>query len=711
MRKIQPVQYRWRKYLLWHNNRPYEINEPDNWQDSDREIARSEQYYGMVITVGDDISFSGLGAMLISEWYNTEGVIAVVRIEEYETDSITDEWELVFSGTLDLSQYVQSGGVVTVKINSEALQQKLSSRYETEINIDNDETLDGRIHGLGPLQTRQIDLFDRVLYGENTLSIKSRYQMPEVGSLNNNITVLFNNNEEGYFAEIPRVYEPTREAITFDLSGSLGRSIMFYNQQGKVVYLEVDAKVTLSFEIPPTATNTGAVKLSIVQQDVIENNDGELSYNLVNVHEMGSWSSIPIGQKVQKEFKFKGIIPMQPRQQLTLHCAFTGWTTEPEIEKRPWVESASVYFGGNTTYEATKCQAYMPFDYFERMLYIMGAKYLVSSYLSGLRLALLTGFMVRNVPGKEVSFSFQKLFQSYDSMEPLGLATKGETVLIEKREYFFQDFLVYDFGDDVSDVQIEFDRRKTPSEIKVGFQTSNFTKESAVSEYSVRTIWTSPVDGYKEELNMVSNAQASSNTIETLRRVQYDPDTERTWTRRGDSTWFFLDLKDDQDMPRTWEDDFEEAPSALNRDGNYEQLKNAFSAYNLRLTPMNIIRNQGRWLNHGYTKFDDKYLSFSSSTGNTGMITKPFGQDEKAENDSLLISEMGPPQFLAEKISFIFEPFNFYKLITGFNDSGVQNFYGLYQLNYNGERIRGYLISFMPSEYRVTLQIKDRTPF
>jgi hypothetical protein len=708
MRNIQPVQYRWRKYLLWYDERQYEINEPDNWQDSDREIARSDQYYGMTITVGDDISFSGLGSELLQAWYAESGVIAKVRIEEYETNEITDEWELIFSGSLDFSHYKESGNVVTVKVNSEALQQRMTSRYETEINIDNDETLDGRVHGLGPLKTTQIDLFDRVLYGENTLSIGSRYQMPEAGGLNNNITILFSKNEEGYFSALPRVYRPSRESTTYL---NTGQNQVFFNQQEKDVYVEVDLNIRLSFEIDASANNTGTVTGSIGQYDVIEDNDGNVTTPIVASHPIGTWSSIPVGQKVDHVFKYKGVILVRQRQQLVVQFNFGGWTVEPTIEKRAWVEEASMYMGGNTTYKDTKCQAYMPYDFFERMLYIMGARNLVSGYLKRLRLAILTGFMVRNVPGKEVSFSFQKLFQSYDSMEPLGLATKGDTVIIEKREYFFQDFLVYDFGDEVSDVSIEFDRPKCHSEIKVGFQTSNFTKENAVSEYSVRTIWTSPVDGYKQELNMVSNAQASSNTIETLRRVQYDPDTERTWTRRGDSTWFFIDLKDDQDKPRTWEDDFEEVPRALNRDGNYEDLKNAFSAYNLRLTPMNIIRNQGKWLNHGYTQFKDRSLSFSSSTGNTGMITKPIGEEALAENASLNIGDMGNPHYLSEKVSFIFEPFNFYKLITSFHDSGVQNFYGLFQLNYNGERIRGYLMNFKPDEFRVTLQIKDRTSF
>jgi hypothetical protein len=695
-RRIVPTQHAFTKYFLYYKGNEYEVDPPENWQDAQKEIARSVQYKGMMVTLSDQVTFSGSAAALLKSFYDDDGVIADVQIIEYDLNETTDEWEIGFSGTLDFSQYVETTDDFSCMINSETLQKKLSSRYQTEIDIDNIETLDGKEHGLGRTPRLEITMDDRDILGEALISTGTPYTT-DGAKTKNNLCVFFTDIKESYNGEMPKTYTIAKEF--FVPTSPDPDNLIFYNRQDIAREVNFDIRVNATFEMPAGAGLGASIELKVKRYAIVEDINGDITFTNVYTETLET-ISFQDGTTHKMSYNKTRSYYMEPREGLVLYFAHNFGPIPGSWEYT--VDSASCNVWGPVRASATKNESLKSFDLFERMIIQIGGKNLSSELLSKSRLVVTNGYMIRNVldeNGKRPPFSitFEKLYNSYDSVEPIGLSVNGNTVKIEKREYFYQKFLSVDFGSDVANVEFSFDKEQAYSEINLGFDTSNFSREGALKEFCVRTVWVSPINSYKKTLDMISNIQGSHNTMETLRRVQYQESVERTHTRQGDSTNYFIDLRDNEDKPRTWKDDFEYVKG----------IKYLDSAFNLRLSPMNRIRKQGQWINFGYTQFLEKNLTFSSSTGATGMECKPFGKSALKEDASIKISSIGKPRYMSETVTFEIQPQNLFATLKEKVD-GVEKAYGLFRFEHKGYEVYGYLNSFKIETAQVELQVIEK---
>ncbi len=700
-------QHEFLRYYLYYNGIEYPINPADNWEDAQKEIARSAQYKGMMVTLSDSVTFSGYAANLLKTWYKDGGIIAEVRIVEYELNDHTDEWEEAFSGYLDYSEWTETDTEVTLMINSESVQKKLSSRYQTEIDIDSLTDLDGVTHGYGRTKRTVIEMDDRDILGEAILDIGTPYKSKDA-TTRNAACIIFSDRKESYNGDIPRTYEVLQEGLVVNSANP--NNLCFYNQQSVVDpngdpvdrQITFDLRVKATFEIPNGTALGSSVSLKIAFYDLAEDVNGDVDLTFVSAENLETVSFLG-GKSYQLTFDKSLSYNMPYERGVAIYFDHEFAT----ITNSDWeynIEQASVNIWGPVRATATTSETLLPYDLFEKMIRLIGGKSISSEYLSNSRLAVTNGYMIRNVVGSDgnkppFQITFEKLYNSFDSIEPIGLAVNGSQVQIEKREYFYQKFFSFDFEDKVSNVKYEVDKEQAFSEITIGFDTSNFSREGALSEFNVKSTWVSPINTYKKELNMVANIMASHNTIETLRRVQYQESVERTHTRQGDSTNYFIDLKDNRNKPRTWKDDFSVVKG----------LKFLDSVFNLRLSPMNRLRKQGQWINFGYSQFANRFLTFSSSTGATGMITQPINDTPIAENESIRISDAGVPRFLSEKVTFEIEPQNFYQLLQERVD-GIKKAYGLFRFTHRGEVVYGYLESYKVETKEVKLQVVERIP-
>ena len=692
-RKFVPSQHQFLKYLLYFKGREYEIDPPDNWQTAQREIARSKQYHGMLVTLSDQVEFSGYTAQLCREFNEEDGPIANVTIVEYVLDE-NDEWDLIFSGTLDFSEFVDDELVFSVKVNSESLEKKMTSRYQTEITLDSKTNLDGLEHGEALMPRINVSMDERDILGEALLGIGTGYDSYRANN-RPKVCVLYTNRSESYNGDLPRTYTVQQEVYG---AAPHANNFIYYNQQDVTITVNFEIDFLATFELPASQGTGASVRLRMDTFLVTEEDDGSLTFSDHNTTDLAT-AVFTNGQTSNLVYNGTKSFLSPPAYGAILYIEHIGFGsfTPPDFTYR--VVSSSCNISGAVRAQPTTNEAILPYDFFKRMIVMIGGKNLDSDLLASSRLSLANGYMIRNVTDEEgnrlpISYTFEKLFSSFGSVEPLGLSVSGNTVKIEKREYFYQDFIAKDFGSDITDVKVEFDKEHAFSEISIGFETSNFSREGALKEFNVRSVWVSPINFYKKELNMVSNIQGSHNTIETLRRVQYQQDVERTHSRQGDSTLYFLDLKDAENRPRTWSDDFEDVQNI--------PLKN--SIFNLRLSPMNRLRNQGKWINFGYDKFPEKFLTFSSSTGATGMLTKPIGEDRRAENESIRIADMDPPKYIAQIMTFTIPPQNLFKELRE-KRNGVEKAYGIFRVTYNGWVWSGYLLNYQVEANLITMQI------
>lgn len=690
MTRISPIQYDYVRYILIIDGRQDVIPEPANWRTSERGFYRNTQYHGVIITVSDAIEFTGLTAQRLNTIYDRDGVLAKVEIIERMSNEYDETYVDLFRGILDFSTAERTQDSFYCKINSNEMTKKLQSRWRTEVSIENTIDLDG--NEIEPL-TEWINVFmsDRGLKGENQLSTGTRY------------------NHEIQFFMIP----PGQDVKTTPLMTKLGETwynletvkaidSTIYKTAGSMFFVnntknELLCNTSIVFngnivgtDYPESSANRVILELNIWD---IGDNGTEISYTLADTIELFRYDN----PKHNQLFLYNNslLVSVGTTQCVSLNLSYR--LTGPVAKGFFNIEECSLNIWANTEFTSTNCRALLPYDIFARIIRLMGGKNLDSKFLSKLRLAVTNGFNIRNVPDKgDITYTFQKLFDSYSAIYPLGLEVNGNTIKIENLEYFYQKFIAIDFGDNIIDVKFTHYSELGFSEINIGFETSNY-EDGALDEYNVRTVWATPVNIYRQVLNMVSSIQASSYVIETLRRVQYSSNAERTFERRGDTTVFFLDLKDDVNELRKWNDDFDELPQNILYPEN---------AYNLRLSPMNRLRVFGNWVGYGLMKFRNLALTFASSTGKTKMITKPKGKEPKAENDSIKISELGYARFTNEKVTFKVRPI---EIISVINEkvNGVPKVYGLFKFKFKDTAYQGYLLSYKPESNEVELILES----
>lgn len=688
MTRINPIQYDYVQYILVIDGKQDVIPEPANWRTSERGFYRNTQYNGIIVRVSDAIEFTGLTADRLGQIYDRDGAMANVEIIERTVNDYDNTYTDLFRGILDFSTAERTIDTFSCKINSDEMTKKLQSRWRTEVSIENTTDLDGK--EIAPLEEWiNVKMSDRGLKGENQLSTGTKYDHDiftwSLGPAEVKTTPLMTKLSETFYNL------ETVRAIKNSIFGDID-SMFFINNTKN----DLTASLSLSFDAVLSNGYVISASNYIILQINIWNivDDGTtVELVLANTIELFRYDNPEKGKLFLYNNQFSLNITKTQCVSLNLVYQIAGLGTTEKLT----INECSINIWANTEYGSTNCKALLPYDIFARIIRLMGGKNLDSRFLSNLRLAVTNGYNVRNVPDKgDITYTFQKLFDSYSSIYPLGLEVNGNTIKIENLEYFYQKFIAVDFGDKVSDVRFSHYSELGFSEVNIGFETSNY-EDGALDEYNVRTVWTTPVNTYRQVLNMVSSIQASSYVIETLRRVQYASNVERTLERRGDTTVFFLDLKDKTDELRKWSDDFDEVP---------KNILSPENAYNLRLSPMNRLRVFGNWVGYGLMKFRNLSLTFASSTGKTKMITKPKGKDPKAENDSIRIDELGYARYVNEKVTFKVRPA---EIISAINDTinGVPKVYGLFRFTFNDRGYQGYLLSYKPESNEVELILEN----
>lgn len=692
-RPFVPTQHDYVRYFLTYDNVRYDIEAPDNWAQAHKEISRSPQYSGMVVTLTDDIIFSGRSATMIRTWEQNDGVLTKIHLSEYEKDMTTDEWELAFSGDLDLSVWSVHENTVKTRVNSNSLTKKLQSRYQTEIDYDNENDLDGNPHQLGSMPYDTMRMGARDITGDTILSIGSEYDSTGANS-GANACILFTDRNEGYFGDVPRTYEVARERLAVPADAD---NLFFYNQQDLEVPLSLDFRWQAHFPLNGGEGGGDTIRIRLMVYDIVET---ATTVDLINDPlESEDWFEYTFGPGENATLNYTATRNVIVKQKQGLALVYmqsfgsvsSGWEYTTLI--------GELAISGPVRGSVTVNDCVSAFNLFERSIQLIGGDRLVSEHLSESDLYMSTGYMFRNVPVSPFVFTLEKLYNSFDAFQPIGLQVDNNTVTVERREYFYQNFLAIDFGEEVSNVTFNFDKEQAYSEINIGFESSNFSADAAAKEYNVKSIWVSPINLYKKEVSFVSNIQASSNVIETLRRVQYQEDTERTYTRRGDATLFAIDAYDTGAgylEPRPWSMDFAVIPTGVLL---------ADDQFNYRLTPMNRLKKIAQWINFGYTKFTTRSLTFSSSTGATNLHTQPTDGVLNGEEDSFIINELPPAWYEAKTCTFEIPPQNLYKTLREKYD-GVPKMYGLVRFEHEGRGVLGYINSYKAETFELEIQIK-----
>ena len=158
------------------------IDEPEGWNSDEKELARHEQYHGIMSRFSNSSKFVGSGKEFIQLVYDIEGINAEIQLKREERHPQTDVWTLSYSGYLDLSTWEAEGDKISIKFNSGGLEQSLKARESEQVEIDRITSIDGKqIPELNPVT---VNLEGRKVF------LKTKY----VKKYSVLILILFNND-------------------------------------------------------------------------------------------------------------------------------------------------------------------------------------------------------------------------------------------------------------------------------------------------------------------------------------------------------------------------------------------------------------------------------------------------------------------------------------------------------------------------------------
>jgi len=718
------------RYTLFNKNQgSLIIEEPIGWKSDEKELARHEQYHGIISRFSNSSKFIGDGKEFIQLVDDIDGINADIQLKREEKNPQTDVWNLGYSGNLDLSTKETENNQIAIKFNSGGLEQILKARESESVEIDRTTTIDGKtIPDILPIT---VALDGRRIFLKSKLETK----------LNDNSLSLYCESNAGNtrnqtagipFSIINKSYEQVQEVLSGNTAsentGTTG--MMFFANSDKKRTLHIKTNFTFKFD----AVSQDHVDWSTFSINLTKFKNG-VDYNTPTRIPLFSLSSkSAIGGANGKTFSvnYDGIIDVESGESLAIEA----------FEKADFKSSPNAKLAINLTEilgtlfveedshnEKSTTKAILAHELMDRLVTIATGKEkaFYSDFLGrtdlgytvdgpGALTAVTHGFWIRQfdklpIPSeatattskienlfKPLTTSFKDAVASLDSVWNIGIGIEivgnKERVRMEELSFFYNNNVTIRLGQ-VKKVKRSCATEYYYSSLEFGSEKGGTYEEAmGLDEPNGKSNFTTVINRLKSTYSKLSKYRFDTYGMEFARRKPKSlNDTEDT---PYDSDNFMIDLKRGITATfeqRKWQDDFENEPTGI---------FDPSSATNLRFSPVNCLLRHSWWFGGGFKKYLTDYVRYGSSSANSQLKTKLMGKNEYSENGNIINSELFPARFFPEWIEFEYEcGFSTMQMVEGktiIKGKEIMNFYGLVEFtNENNEKEKGFLFNLKPN--------------
>ncbi|MES2796654.1 MAG: hypothetical protein V4683_11840 [Bacteroidota bacterium] len=704
------------------------ITEPIGYKNDEKELTRHDQYHGIISRFSNASKFTGSGKDYIKLIDDIEGINGEIISKREERHPQTDEWNLSYSGYLDLSTLELENNEASIKFNSGGIEQLLKARESEQVEIDRTTTIDGKtIPALEPIT---VGMDGRRIF------LKTKYEVQEV----ENKVRLYNQTNgqtRGSTTPVPlnltgKSHEAAQSPIvstlvgdnTWDRSGNGETGLMLFAISDRDRILKI--KFSVSFKVNflqfddinffrfwlRLATYKNASDYIFKENRMLFTDD---SYSRLN----GKTFSV----------NFEDTITLLAGESLALvfdqnFDGANGHSAHLEIQPENIV--SSFFIEEDSFFEKSQSKAVLAHELLDRLVTIGTNKEnaFYSEFLGrtdlgypvdgpGSLIGVAHGFWIRQfdklpIPTenpkvenlfKPLTTSFKDAVASLDAVHNIGIGieTVGnkERVRLEELSYFYNNNVTIRLPLQVKKVKRYKATNYYYSGLEFGSEKGGDYQEAmGLDEYNTKSTFTTVINRVKETYSKISKYRPDSYGMEFARRKPKSlNDTEDT---PYDTDNFIMDLKRGVTSifeQRKWQDDFEKEPTGV---------FNPESATNLRFSPFNCLLRHSWWFGGGFKKYLTDYVSYGSSTANSQLKTKLIGKNEYAENGNIINSELMKARFFPEWIEFehvcSFEVMQMVEGKTVILGKEIMNFYGLVEfINENNEKEKGFLFNLKPN--------------
>lgn len=619
---------------------PLVIEEPANWNDDEKEIIRSEKWFGITKNLSNNLDYYGNAFDYIKSVYDIRGIKGNIRLEKEERNGQTDAWELSYSGYLDFSTYKQDKNYIKIKFNESQFFKNIESRMKEKYELERIDDLKG--NPLPALSYKQLELQGREIFRESLLRNNVDYWAYKANT-NLVITAMYFPFELIYRSD-ENVFQPS---IGVNLNtGQIDNATAFNNEFGGTIgfmfYVtsdntnEVTIKIKGRFKFRSYGNGVFSFRLS---RYLYDENTGVFSspiYNYLTDDEVISLSDADgeLVIDVDKTFTFE--------KRLT-ECMTIQATLRSDIFpiRIDYDANSSITIQENQASTTTTTDAVRVYDALDRLFQIVtGQQCFQSNLLSNewRDLLMTNGFKIRKFTDKNITTSLEEILEGLMAIDDIALIIENNTVRVEKKSYAFDPTVAIDVGE-VSDIEREIIDKQHLSSIEIGYDfDGKYEEVNGLDEFNIKNTYSTCIDVTESVLKAISKIRADAYGI-TLAQVKPFEDFPKLDTQY-DKVNFFLDSKlisQNNYELRHWEDDFDDEPTGI---------FSPATAFNLRLSPFNSLLRKGKTISCGLQKFPTELLKYSSTEGNSQLVTL-YPERAVIQNNVLAV-----PYFLPEKITF-----------------------------------------------------------
>lgn len=711
-----------------------EIEEPKGWNEDYLSFQKDKESKDIRKEIEIDLEFYGEGGNYLRTLYVGHGVFPNCIITKYEksTTGLEETWNLAYIQRLDLLTIDtrKSDGRVTIKAYEGGLFELIKNRYDDDVDLIGEYSLDGEY--IGPLKTHKFQANERKIFLQSLLEGKFDryrigtgywdYQLPVYSSrpMPMNIAHKSDGSEDIQQPRMVDEYFNTgrsqHASIGFDIDSEVGSDVPFFFEAEENKLLRI--KLTGTFQVTEFERRHEE-GTSVIYARIIKSYKGE--DGIQRLKEDNTIIYKPIIANI------RSIIPVEWEGEIHLakgESLSAIFTTRVAIDSRPafengyantWINSdLSMVIQDITEYPPVPSIAVKPLDLFDRLVAkITGKTGLVRSEIFGpdgeFEFKVVdNGFLARRFPiegykdenGEDLMIqfntSFKKAFEAFSAITPMAWFSQKEgnreILRVEPETHTLSNFVGISF-DSVDDINEECSKNDQFSKIELGHDGSlEYEEVNGLDEPNGKASFATYLGAsVNQTYSKISPYRFDPMGYELIRRLPHDrfpyQDTERDediWIHDGK-------LQGDTIVHRHWSDDFAEAPRGI---------FHPESMWNLRHSPMNLLLN-----GHGYSvrrclyHNTNRRIRFAGSNANQNLVTFPkvgFKLEEKGE---IVTHRLAKQRIKADKVTMTVQitP-EIRKQLEGVNENGIKNAFGLIEYPEDGIKKYGRIIKLSSGE-------------
>ena len=563
-----------RTYSLLINGTETFIPKPKSWDGLDIKFKRDRKWHGFYPETSEEgqvVFYANQGRELIIAEYASKGQDAVITFREYANDAagtVLLEGEYL----LNMNKFTKKGNEITVTVNRKSIEQTISARWDTKINLDADETIDG---------------FTNLTDNHKPVPINISLHSKSVGYTYKNLrdepsTIEYEEKlsvSKNYFIQLD-TQDPQIDEINTSYKYELGVSTLYpvsFNKPLFTVqesgYYSFDLDVSFQFDIELLRAN---ISLSI---DI---GNWYLKYYLFangNMYEFsGSLSGSSTTQQLGKKTFTGSYSGTHYIPQTSNIYIFGQFNFQPT--RNNW-RGSNVYLKNfNTSFDITaitttkKSLAYgfTPEESAKFLLRCIANTdaELKSNYFSntnsgcGSKNLLLNGYMIRlqgvnPMPAilPRPTFSLRDFMLSFQAMDGVGFGyefnatTNKDVFRIEPYDYFYQDTEIMRIESmDWSSYEESIASEYIYNKIKIGYEKYAKEGTQVLDEFNTEHEYQTPIKTQENEFVQKSPFSASGYLIESQRRLVYNTDS-KTSGSDDDTNFVISTVKTSTTTPET----------------------------------------------------------------------------------------------------------------------------------------------------------------